>query len=67
MQVADVAQLLLGSINTGPQKVGTVGKPAEAVVAHSTAEEPTDLPTDEAPTGTPLPTQDDAPGGRGGS
>jgi len=58
VQVVDVAQLLLDSITKGaPQK--STSEPAKE---HSVAEEAADVPTDESPTGTPLPEQDDSPG-----
>ncbi|MDQ2722515.1 MAG: heterodisulfide reductase-related iron-sulfur binding cluster [Actinomycetota bacterium] len=57
VQVVDVAQLLLDSITKGAPQQSTP-EPAEE---HSVAEEAADVPTDESPTGTPLPEQDDQP------
>jgi len=75
VQVVDVAQLLLDSIKGGARRAPaeSASVDAEEVPASAAAEnesasaahkEPADVPTDESPTGTPLPEQDDAPGGR---
>ncbi len=52
VQVVDVAQLLLESV-TADRKPGA---------GDLATEEPADVPTDEVPTGTPLPDEDNAPG-----
>ena len=73
VEVVDVAQLLLDSITKGaPRKAAVQAAPevaedpepaqSEQAANASVADEPADVPTDESPTGTPLPEQDDAPG-----